>query len=29
MRTKFILPLGLALAGLVGCGPKRAPNTIQ
>jgi hypothetical protein len=28
MRTKFILPLGLALAGLVGCGPKQAPNTV-
>ncbi|MDR3670310.1 MAG: hypothetical protein P4L36_05670 [Holophaga sp.] len=28
MRSSFILPLGLALAGLVGCGPKQAPNTV-
>jgi len=28
MRPSTILPLALALAGLVGCGPKKAPNTI-
>ena len=28
MRVSLYLPLGLALAGLVGCGPKRAPNTV-
>lgn len=28
MRVSLFLPLGLTLAGLVGCGPKRAPNTV-
>jgi hypothetical protein len=28
MRSSFILPLGLALVGLVGCGPKQAPHTV-
>jgi hypothetical protein len=28
MRSSLVLPLGLALAGLVGCGPKQAPNTM-
>jgi hypothetical protein len=28
MRKSFILPLGVALAGLVGCGPKQAPTTV-
>jgi hypothetical protein len=28
MRSSIYLPLGLALVGLVGCGPKQAPNTV-
>jgi hypothetical protein len=28
MRSSIILPLGLAVAGLVGCGTKQAPTTI-
>jgi len=28
MRVSLYLPLGLALAGLVGCAPKLAPNTV-
>jgi signal recognition particle GTPase len=28
MRYRLFLPVGLVLAGLVGCGPKKAPNTI-
>jgi hypothetical protein len=28
MRSSIILPLGLALVGLVGCGPKKAPTTV-
>jgi hypothetical protein len=28
MRSSLVLLLGLALAGLVGCGPKQAPNTM-
>ena len=28
MRSSILLPLGLALAGLVACGPKQAPNTV-
>jgi hypothetical protein len=28
MRSSIILPLGLALVGLVGCGHKQAPNTV-
>jgi len=28
MRVSLYLPLGLTLAGLVGCAPKHAPNTV-
>jgi hypothetical protein len=28
MRFPISLPVGLALAGLLGCGPKQAPNTV-
>jgi len=28
MRLTLLLPVGLALTGLVGCGPKQAPNTV-
>jgi len=28
MRSSLVLPLGIALTGLVACGPKQAPNTV-
>ncbi len=28
MRLSLVLPLGLAMVGLVGCGPKQAPTTV-